>query len=590
MQTSAPIQSGISAFETARKDIADWRATHPTNYAEEPHFLYIMKIALQNNLPRLHAFGNIITKFGKTVATEIRPLADEYCRAENAPRLRRTDTDGNLVNNVILHPLQKEVARRIWETGIIKMTEKMWCSHEQAMFLYLFSHLGEIGQACQFACTIGALRAIRRHGGEIRSMFMPFLSETDYDHAWIAAQFVTELQGGSDAGANEVFAMPEGDGQWRVVGRKFFCSVAHADLFLVTARPRCAKKGTSGLALFAVPRHLKNGSTNNFEIVRLKPKIGTTALPTGEFEFKGAVGYPVGAPNDGFKILMDDVIDTSRFFNAVANAGIMRGAYLEALLWAKHRSAFGHKLIDFPDVSAQLAEMKAEWLAVLYSGVLLAGLDEKKDCGSLNEDEALLYRFLVNANKYAAARQCTKVVHMALRLMGGSGAIEDFSVLPRLFVDSLVYELWEGGENVLAKQVMKDTAKNGMHELCAIVVGMTKHIPYELFGPVTNVALGSALQHIRSVFLLSADDPQAYGALHFARNMERLVWIIQAARAGAHCSSEVLSGEASVLKELEAATRWIVRVKLTPEYRPEDDPDYPRLINDILGTDTVRLR
>ena len=52
----------------------------------------------------------------------------------------------------------------------------------------------------------------------------------------------------------------------------------------------------------------------------------------------------------------------------------------------------------------------------------------------------------------------------AIEVMGGNGAIEAFSVLPRLLRDSVVLEAWEGGHNVLCAQVLRDCLKLRAHD------------------------------------------------------------------------------------------------------------------------------
>ena len=68
----------------------------------------------------------------------------------------------------------------------------------------------------------------------------------------------------------------------------------------------------------------------------------------------------------------------------------------------------------------------------------------------LNDHVKLMYRFLVNANKLGTAINATEVIRTGIELLGGNGTIEDFSVLPRLLRDSIVFENWEGTHNVLA--------------------------------------------------------------------------------------------------------------------------------------------
>jgi len=54
------------------------------------------------------------------------------------------------------------------------------------------------------------------------------------------------------------------------------------------ARPRGAAPGTKGLGLFALPRRLEDGSRNSYRIVRLKDKLGTRSMASGEIILDGA--------------------------------------------------------------------------------------------------------------------------------------------------------------------------------------------------------------------------------------------------------------------------------------------------------------
>jgi alkylation response protein AidB-like acyl-CoA dehydrogenase len=82
-----------------------------------------------------------------------------------------------------------------------------------------------------------------------------------------AAQFVTEIQGGSDVGANAVEALPDG-GAFRLHGAKWFCSNVNADWFLVSARPRGAPAGSKGVAIFSCPPTRATASRGATETMR----------------------------------------------------------------------------------------------------------------------------------------------------------------------------------------------------------------------------------------------------------------------------------------------------------------------------------
>ena len=239
------------------------------------------------------------------------PAVEESER--NLPRLLEN-------GEIEFDPAYHRAGRAIWASGIVGAA-----APEQASLFYLLAHAGEGGHACPVVCTAGLVRALKTHGSdELRERFLPPLLETDYDQAERGAQFLTERHGGSDVGANRVEAIPDGAG-WRLHGEKWFCSVADADQFLVTARPRGAPEGTRGIGCFLVPR-----SGGGFRIRRLKDKLGTRALATGEIEFDGAAAYALGPLEDGFRTAVG-VLNTSRWLNALGSAGLMRRAYLVAV-------------------------------------------------------------------------------------------------------------------------------------------------------------------------------------------------------------------------------------------------------------------
>src|SRR5918999_1085635 len=347
----------------------------------------------------------------------------------NPPRL----VDGR----VEFHPTYHRAGRAVWATGVVGAGP-----HEQASLLYRLSQAGEGGHMCPVVCTVGLVRALRtRASEELRRRFLPPLLDTDYGRAQRGAQFLTERHGGSDVGANRVQAVPDGEA-WRLHGEKWFCSVADADQFLVTARPRGAPEGTRGIGCFLVPR-----AGGGFRIRKLKDKLGTRALATGEIELEGAVAYPLGPLEEGFRTAVS-VLNTSRWLNAVGSAGLMRRAYDEARAFSQEREAFGGPIERFPLVRENLAVMKAEAAAAFASSVHLTELVARIDEGTASDEDVAWHRILVNANKFVTSLAATKICRRGIEALGGNGTIEDFSPLPRLYRDAIVFESWEGTHNV----------------------------------------------------------------------------------------------------------------------------------------------
>ncbi len=131
--------------------------------------------------------------------------------------------------------------------------------------------------------------------------------------------------------------------------------------------------------------------------------------------------------------------------------------------FARHRTAFGRSIATFPLVREKLALIKAEEQAALASTLALTALVDRLDRGGTDDDTIGVHRFLVTANKYVTSLTPTLVVRRAIETFGGNGTIEDFSPLPRLYRDAIVFESWEGAHNVLVEEeVRRDAARFGL--------------------------------------------------------------------------------------------------------------------------------
>lgn len=460
----------------------------------------------------------------------------------NPPRLVGGQVD--------FHPAYHRAGRAVWATGVVGAEP-----HEQASLLYRLSQSGEGGHMCPVVCTAGLVRVLRtRASEELRQRFLPPLLETDYDRAQRGAQFLTERHGGSDVGANRVEAVPAGD-VWRLYGEKWFCSVADADQFLVTARPRGAPPGTRGLSCFLVPR-----ADGGFRIRRLKDKLGTRALATGEIEFEGAPAYPLGPLEEGFKTAVG-VLNTSRWLNAVGSAGLMRRAFDVASAFARERDAFGGPIARFPLVRENLAVMKSEAAAALASTTQVTDFVACIDAGEASEEDVLAHRLLVNANKFVTALAATRMCRRGIEALGGNGTIEDFSPLPRLYRDAIVFESWEGTHNVLCAQVLRDLSRfDALDLVLERVRGVLPDVD-------ESEVVDEAFRELEPRLRRSVSD-EAFGALHFRRQLATLMRGVQAA---------------SLLAEGRRPTAVLhARRYLVHGYDLERDPEYPDLLERVL--------
>lgn len=528
--------------DAARDALAAWRAAYPEDaFTDDRH----LRALLARDLPhdRLAALEAMASEFARDVTGVVGPAAARYEQRAHLPELVRWDGIGRRTEVVEFDPDYHRAGRRVWASGLVALSGQPGAAYEQAVLLYLLSLEGEAGHACPATCTIGLARALRRVADPaVRERFLPSLVDRDYDAAVRGSQFLTEVQGGSDVGANVCEAVPTGDGTtYRVTGEKWFCSVADAGQFFLTARVPGGPDGTRGLGSFVVPR-LVDGQPNGFRLRRLKDKLGTRGLASGEIDFDGALAWPVGPVEDGFRTAVGVVLNTSRWMTAVGDAGMMRRAWLEASAYARHRKAFGRPIGGFPAVRRTLADMAAVSVGALHLVVALTGLEDRIDAACASGDEVLVHRFLVNVAKYVVSVQATGVVHSAIEVLGGNGAIEDFSVLPRLYRDAMVYESWEGSHNVLVAQVLTDLRR--LPVLAAVgswLSGVVAEVVDDSLATVLAGAQARALGDAQRC----ADDPE-FGAWYFRDVVDRIGIVAEAALLGA-------SGERALARHLLTA-------------------------------------
>jgi alkylation response protein AidB-like acyl-CoA dehydrogenase len=330
-------------------------------------------------------------------------------------------------------------------------------------FQYLFVQ-GEFGIMCPISVTDTSIHLIRRYASEeLKAYLLPRMLSGDLATLWKGTQFITEKAGGSDVGAIETVARNDG-GRWRLYGEKWFCSHTDAEVALLLARPEGAPAGTKGLALFALPRWLEDGSRNSYRIFRLKDKLGTRSMARGEIRLDGAVAYPVGALDRGLKQMMDQV-NLSRLSHGVRAAAMMRRCLNEALAAARTRHAFGAAIIEHPLLRRQLMKIMVPAEQALSMAMLTAHTMDRAGAGD-NEAGALL-RLMTPLIKLRACRDNITVATGAMEVRGGNGYIEEW-VNARLIRDAHIGVLWEGTSNINALDVVqRAVGKSGADEALA---------------------------------------------------------------------------------------------------------------------------
>src|ERR1700732_923673 len=376
-------------------------------------------------------------------------LADRH-----VPVLHQRDRFGRDAQWIEYHPAYSELERAAFgEFGIHAMSLRKgilgWPEPYPVVAKHAFTFLfnqAEFGLGCPINVTDGCGKLLANFGSEsLKARYLDGLTQTDMAKLTQGGQFMHEKEGGSDVGTLTTTAVQEGD-HWRLAGEKWFCSNADAEVVMLLARPQGAGPGTRGVGLFLMPRFLDDGSPNHYRIVRLKDKLGTRSMASGEIKLEGAIAFAVGRLDRGF-VQMAEMVNSSRLSNGVKSTALMRRAHHDAMTVAANRVVFGSRIIALPLARRQLMKIMLATEQALSMSFLTADALDRTEAGS--QDAAALLRILTPTLKFRATRDARKVCGDALEMRGGIGYIEEFATA-RLLRDAHLGSIWEGTGNIVA--------------------------------------------------------------------------------------------------------------------------------------------
>ncbi|MFQ3318096.1 MAG: acyl-CoA dehydrogenase [Natronomonas sp.] len=410
---------------------------------------------------------DVLSEFGEVLGHRMADTADRI--DTEGHELKSFDKYGDRLNEVEYHPLIHEQEAIAYEQfGLTHdafhappgRDEPVGLSHT-LMMQALLSYV-DGGFCCPVSMTTGAAIVLDTFDDGDLTEYFEGLTARDLDDHIEGAMFLTEEQGGSDVGANEVRAEPQDDGTYRLYGEKWFCSNIDAEGALALARTSDAPDGVEGLSLFLVPRTKPDGEVNESHFRRLKDKLGTISVPTGEIEFEGAEAYLVGDEQEGFKY-MAEMMNFERLTNATGAIGIMGRALLEAKVRAAQREAFGNPIDEYPLMRRDLVDMAVDYEAAAafsFEGARL--LDEREQVGD-DSDAYKLMRLFIPVAKYKTGRMAVETTSYAMEVLGGNGYVREHTT-ERLLRDAQVLPIWEGPSNILALDALRALNHENAHE------------------------------------------------------------------------------------------------------------------------------
>jgi len=403
------------------------------------------------NNERAHTFGEIL---GKSETLELGNLANK-----NTPVLKTFDRFGNRSDTVEFHPAYHELMRIAFEneTHSLAWTNKNKGKYvARSVLAYLKQQVDE-GTSCPVTMTFAVVPSLKI-SEEIADEWLPKVLSNEYDERFLPAgekrgatfgMAMTEPQGGSDVRANITFAKKLNEnGEYKITGRKWFCSAPMSDAFLVLAQTE------SGISCFLMPRFTPDSKKNAIYFQRLKDKLGNKSNASSEVEFHSAYAKIIGEEGRGVANIMEMVRHT-RLDCAVGSAASLRRALAESIHHCTYRKAFGKLLIEQPLMQNLLADLALESEAATAFGFRLArGFDQTE----IDEQAKLFTRVATAIGKFWNCKRAVFAVGEMIEILGGNGYVED-SVLPRLYRDIPVNSIWEGSGNVQCLDVLRSMQK-----------------------------------------------------------------------------------------------------------------------------------
>lgn len=439
-------------------------------YRTDPTLQFTMAYYLQPD--ELAVVEPHLVRMGELMAGPVARWAEETDR--NPPRLERYDRWGHDVSQVVMPASFTQSKRAVLDAQQALRDDARAAKVSSGLSLFASNYLlnqADIGMGC----------ALGTGGGMVQSLVAAYAPADVREHVlakfasgeWAGetAQLLTERTGGSDLAALETTARRvggENEGAWILNGFKWFASNCGGEAFVVMAKPEGAPDSSRGIANFLVLRTRRDGSRNGVRVRRLKDKLGTRSVASGEVEFVDAEAFllseePSGSgrhagPSDGKGLgRMMELTNAARLGIALFGLGNARRALVESLCYARRRHAFGGTLIDKPLMRRKLAELVVDVeaaQAMVFDGT-----------GATNhrQPRSMRQRIAVPVTKLKVCRLGITAASDAIEIHGGNGYIETWPVA-RLLRDAQVNTIWEGPDNILCLDVRRGIEQTRAHE------------------------------------------------------------------------------------------------------------------------------
>jgi acyl-CoA dehydrogenase len=466
---------------------------------------------------------NVLREYEAFWETEGKPISETIDRS-GTPWLRMFDRFGRRIDEILFPPEYWKLLRRGYKDGIV------WRVFEEKSLIssYLLGYVTSFydpGLYCPYTVSLATAVPLEKYGSEgVKARFLPRLLERD-ESVWQGATWMTEVKGGSDLGAAvETIAQPAGktpppspprrgeggsppllgkglgersEDHWLLTGEKYFASNVGAELAVVAARPQGAPKNVRGLALFLLPKYRHDG-TLNYTIRRLKDKIATRSVPTGEVELKESEAYLLGKLEWGVYLILE-VLNLSRVANSIGSVALIQRVLADALSFAQQRTAFGKEIIGHPLLRKQFEDRIAQLesaFALAWEAVTL--LDRVWRQTPPYSEQYHLFRLIAHLAKYWTAELAAQTAKWGMEVYGGIGTLAEFS-MDRWLREAMILSIWEGTPHRQMLDGLEVMERKGAHRLL-----------FEHLKPMADsAALSQIAARVEKYLELSAEEKEA---------------------------------------------------------------------------------
>ena len=248
----------------------------------------------------------------------------------------------------------------------------------------------------------------------------------------LGAYCLSEPAGGSDAAALTTRAVRSGD-EYVLDGTKAWITHAgSADFYTVFAR-------TGGPGADGISCLLLDATTPGLEPQPRERLMGLHAGAPAQVVLDGArvpADRLVGAEGQGFRIAMS-ALDAGRLGIAACAVGLAQAALDYAIGYAKERTQFGSRVIDFQGIGFMVADAATSISAaraLLYTAARL-------------RDAGLPFRTEAAQAKLFATDTAMRVTTDAVQILGGAGYVTDHPV-ERWFREAKLLQIVEGTNQI----------------------------------------------------------------------------------------------------------------------------------------------